>query len=157
MGGLGGLARRTNPFVAIPQARNTSAIRGVLRVGAGNRAGRVGSGGGTFSSGTTLASPAVRASFVPRDGRHSKGFDGISARISAGPARLPESLRINRDSADNRLGYRGSALFERPAGKGFDSQRKWQSMPPVAACTLTRKRDLSNPHRCLRSQVSACV
>ena len=47
--------------------------RGVLRVGARNRAGPLRSGGRTFSSGTSLASLNVRKTFVLRDARHSKG------------------------------------------------------------------------------------
>ncbi len=46
--------------------------RGVLRVGARNRAGSFDSGDGTFSSGAALALPNFRASFVLRDARHSK-------------------------------------------------------------------------------------
>jgi hypothetical protein len=46
--------------------------RGMLRVGARNRAGSLRSGGRTFSSDTPLASPSVRKTFVLRDGRHSK-------------------------------------------------------------------------------------
>ena len=44
----------------------------MLRVGARNRAGPLGAGGSIFSSGTTLASPNVRDSFVLRDRRHIK-------------------------------------------------------------------------------------
>lgn len=41
--------------------------RGVLRVGAGNRAGPPSSGDSAFSSGAILALPGVRKSFVLRD------------------------------------------------------------------------------------------
>ncbi|SBS74747.1 conserved hypothetical protein [uncultured Mycobacterium sp.] len=50
--------------------------RGVLRVGAGNRAGTLESGDSAFSSGAILAFPGVRASFVLRDPDHSKGLVG---------------------------------------------------------------------------------
>ena len=68
MSGLGVLAlgvQFRRPATLLP-------YRGVLRVGARNRAGPLGSGGRTFSSGTSLASPSVRESFVLRDVRHSK-------------------------------------------------------------------------------------
>ena len=66
--GLGVLA----PDVQFRRPATLLPYRGVLRVGARNRAGPLGSGGRTFSSGTSLASPSVRSSFVLRDVRHSK-------------------------------------------------------------------------------------
>ena len=47
--------------------------RHVLRVGAGIRAGKFGSGDHTFSSGVALALPLLRDSFVLRDPGHIKG------------------------------------------------------------------------------------
>lgn len=62
------------PLCAITQARNTSAIFAACSAWVlGNRAGLLSSGDGTFSSGAILALPSFRASFVLRDGRHSKG------------------------------------------------------------------------------------
>ena len=64
---------RLRPLCAITQARNTFAIVAACSAWVlGNRAGLLSSGDGTFSSGATLASPSFRASFVLRDGRHSK-------------------------------------------------------------------------------------
>lgn len=81
--GLGVIAFRSgrNPTqgAPIPYARRNYAgpqhfclYRGVLRVGAGNRAGPPSSGGSAFSSGATLASLGVRKSFVLRDERDIK-------------------------------------------------------------------------------------
>jgi hypothetical protein len=52
--------------------------RYVLRVGAGIHAGELESGGRTFSSGSVLASPSFRASFVLRDHGHIKGQFGVT-------------------------------------------------------------------------------
>jgi hypothetical protein len=64
--------------------------RGVLRVGARNRAGPLGSGGRTFSSGTSLASPSVRSSFVLRDVRHSKSQICNDSNTERGPQSATE-------------------------------------------------------------------
>lgn len=64
------------PLRANTQARNTSAnIAACSAWVLGNRAGSLSSGDGTFSSDAILASPSFRASFVLRDGRHSKRKD----------------------------------------------------------------------------------
>lgn len=65
--------------------------RGVLRVGARNRAGPLGSGGRTFSSGTSLASPSVRNSFVLRDVRHGKSQICNDSILNEVPSRRPAS------------------------------------------------------------------
>lgn len=81
--GLGEVALRSGrdptQGASIPYARRNHAgpqhfclYRGVLRVGAGNRARPPSSGGSAFSSGTTLASLGVRKSFVLRDERDIK-------------------------------------------------------------------------------------
>lgn len=80
MGGLGDLAHAVQlrrPATLLP-------YRGMLRVGARNRAGSLRSGGRTFSSDTPLASPSVRKTFVLRDGRHSKHQFRIIGRAAAG-------------------------------------------------------------------------
>ena len=80
MSGLGVLAlgvQFRRPATLLP-------YRGVLRVGARNRAGPLGSGGRTFSSGTSLASPSVRSSFVLRDVRHSKSQIGNDLNTERG-------------------------------------------------------------------------
>jgi hypothetical protein len=69
VGGLGGHA----PGVQLRRPTTLLPYRGVLRVGTRNHAGPLRSGGRTFSSGTSLASPSVRKTFVLRDDRHSKG------------------------------------------------------------------------------------
>lgn len=65
--------------------------RGVLRVGTRNRAGPLGSGGRTFSSGTSLASPSVRVSFVLRDVRHGKSQIRNDSTLNVVPSRRPAS------------------------------------------------------------------
>ena len=80
MGGLGGHAHSVQlrrPATLLP-------YRGMLRVGARNRAGSLRSGGRTFSSDTPLASPSVRKTFVLRDGRHSKHQFRIIEHAAAG-------------------------------------------------------------------------
>lgn len=80
MGGLGDHAlavQLRRPATLLP-------YRGMLRVGARNRAGSLRSGGRTFSSDTPLASPSVRKTFVLRDGRHSKHQFRIVGHAAAG-------------------------------------------------------------------------
>ena len=80
MGGLGDHAlavQLRRPATLLP-------YRGMLRVGARNRAGSLRSGGRTFSSDTPLASPSVRKTFVLRDGRHSKHQFRIIGLAAAG-------------------------------------------------------------------------
>ena len=94
MGGLGDHAHAVQlrrPATLLP-------YRGVLRVGARNRAGSLRSGGRTFSSDTPLASPSVRKPFVLRDGGHSKHQFRIIGFAAAGspnaPAICPVSVRL---------------------------------------------------------------
>lgn len=87
MSGLGVLAlgvQFRRPATLLP-------YRGVLRVGARNRAGPLGSGGRTFSSGTSLASPSVRSSFVLRDVRHGKSQICNDSILNEVPSRRPTS------------------------------------------------------------------
>ena len=94
MGGLGDHAlavQLRRPATLLP-------YRGMLRVGARNRAGSLRSGGRTFSSDTPLASPSVRKSFVLRDGGHSKHQFRIIGHAAAGSpnasAIRPASVRL---------------------------------------------------------------
>ena len=73
--------------------------RGVLRVGARNHAGSLGSGGRTFSFGASLASPNDRVSFLLRDNRHSKSQIGND---STPPPRCRQHRR--RRARDGLLG-----------------------------------------------------
>src|SRR5687768_12493433 len=93
VGGLGVLAMRfdCNPtqgaVVAVrsPQLRRPAPLlpisRYVLRVRAGIRAGEPESGDRAFSSGSVLASPSFRGSFVLRDHGHIKGQFGRAAGL----------------------------------------------------------------------------
>ena len=97
MGGLGVLrcaekrlrwGNHSSPATAITQARNTSAIIAACSAWVlGNRAGLLGSGDETFSSGVTLALPGFRASFVLRDRCHSKGETVSVSNVSSGVAK----------------------------------------------------------------------
>ena len=92
MGGLGDHAlavQLRRPATLLP-------YRGMLRVGARNRAGSLRSGGRTFSSDTPLASPSVRKPFVLRDGRHSKHQFRIVGRAAPGS---PNAFAIRPVSA----------------------------------------------------------
>jgi len=79
--------------------------RGVLRVGAGIRAGLSGSGDRSFSSGSILALPDHRASFVLRDAGHIKGQFWIGCRLPMDEARPP-----NNDAGGDSLREERSAV-----------------------------------------------
>ena len=96
--------------------------RGVLRVGARNRAGSLRSGGRTFSSDTPLASPSVRKTFVLRDGRHSKSQFRIILRADVGSPTPTRRGRYRCDPSVCCIRMRGSthpvdsAAVGRPTG-----------------------------------------
>jgi hypothetical protein len=93
------------PLCANTQARNTSAIFAACSAWVlGNRAGLLSSGDGTFSSGATLASPSLRASFVLRDGRHSKG-EKVSVPFVSRPC-CGRHQKLKRRNADQACGQR---------------------------------------------------
>src|SRR5882757_1227375 len=74
----------------------------MLRVGAGFRAGLPGSGVRAFSSGSTLALPGFRASFVLRDRGHIKcQFGGVAGSLRH-LAQLPSGRCGTRQGAKRR-------------------------------------------------------
>ena len=92
-------------------------LRGVLRVGARNRAGLPGSGDRTFSSGAALAAPSFRNSVVLRDARH------IKSQIAASRRRRDGGLRGARSATESRA-YRRESGRPRHVAVSANSQEK---------------------------------
>ena len=138
MSGLGVLAlgvQSRRPATLLP-------YRGVLRVGTRNHAGPLGSGGRTFSSGTSLASPSVRSSFVLRDVCHSK-------------SQIDNDSNTGRTPADNCCTWR-------PAGR----RAPWRDGNPAESgslCHLTvtansqQKRDYCRFKRLVSRRIGVCI
>ena len=133
MSGLGVLA----PGVQFRRPATLLPYRGVLRVGARNRAGPLGSGGRTFSSGTSLASPSVRKSFLLRDFAHGKSQIRNDSILNEVPNRRPTSGVIVARSyrCPPLFGWRGMAGDGRGIARIADGRPRADiSLPPRCGC-----------------------